>query len=270
MTTIAIPSMNANTALPSSPSADGGGLTRTCRQTSTAPTIAAIHSICAQRRTALSCRIKLVNSLYAHARLMLGVNHTMTEDERKAMSKRAKEMVDAIIEGEPVSESSEINAAVRPNVVACLPAIVNQNELVDRLDDELEALAEKLPAAEWVSSVRGFGLKSFALIIGETGDLSNYANPAKVWKRMRMSVEVDKESGKARREVGGRRRSIVWIAGDCLVKQNRGEYRALYDARKEYESGRVETKMHAHRRAQRYMEKRLLRDLWRAWREASI
>lgn len=270
MTTVSMPMVNTGIPLQQSPSADGGGQTRTCRQTSTAPTIAAIHSICAQRRTALSCRIKLVNSLYAHARLMLGVNHTMTEDERKAMSKRAKDMVDAIIDGEATGASPDIESAVLPNVIACLPAIVNQNELVDRLDDELETLAEHLPAAEWVNGVRGFGLKSFALIIGETGDLSNYANPAKVWKRMRMSVEVDKDSGKAKREIGGRRRSIVWIAGDCLVKQNKGEYRALYDNRKEYESGRVETKMHAHRRAQRYMEKRLLRDLWRAWRDASI
>jgi hypothetical protein len=28
------------------------------------------------------------------------------------------------------------------------------------------------------------------------------------------------------------------------------------------------SKIHAHRRAMRYVEKRLLRDLWRAWRQA--
>jgi hypothetical protein len=60
----------------------------------------------------------------------------------------------------------------------------------------------------------------------------------------------------------------VWTIGDALIKGNRDGYRRLYLERKALEAERpeVETKMHAHRRAQRYMEKRLLRDLWREWR----
>jgi len=65
-----------------------------------------------------------------------------------------------------------------------------------------------------------------------------------------------------------KRRSRMWNIGDALIKGNAdGIYRATYLKRKEYELARNPEmpKIHAHRRAQRYMEKRLLRDLWRAW-----
>lgn len=66
------------------------------------------------------------------------------------------------------------------------------------------------------------------------------------------------------------RRSRMWNIGDALIKSNRdGRYRTIYLARKEYEITRDPEMqpIKAHRRAQRYMEKRLLRDLWRAWRD---
>ena len=49
---------------------------------------------------------------------------------------------------------------------------------------------------------------------------------------------------------------------------------ALYVERKAYElarevDGKPMTAMHAHNRAKRYVEKRLLRELWKAWRVAS-
>ncbi len=86
-----------------------------------------------------------------------------------------------------------------------------------------------------------------------------------------------------------RRRSRLFVIGDGLVK-TAGPYREVYLARKAYEVARAEelglivapsakipakrkaefrSVGHIHRRAQRYMEKRLLRDLWRAWRPQS-
>jgi hypothetical protein len=65
----------------------------------------------------------------------------------------------------------------------------------------------------------------------------------------------------------------MWNIGDALIKGNRaGKYRTFYLRRKEYELQRdPEMKpIKAHRRAQRYMEKRLLRDLWRAWRRTGV
>jgi hypothetical protein len=78
-----------------------------------------------------------------------------------------------------------------------------------------------------------------------------------------------------------RRRSVVWTIGDSLIKTNKddkgdpGFYKKIYNERKEYETKNLtKTAKKAkekfkpivvHRKAQRYMEKRLLRDLWNEW-----
>ena len=148
-------------------------------------------------------------------------------------------------------------------------------EVIERSRKEVEkrlvVLAKALGVSAWIMEQRGVGLLSLAAIVGEAGNLSDYANPAKLWKRMGLAVI----NGERQRKVAGdaaldhgyspRRRSIMWTIGDCIVKAG-GPWRDLYDARKALELTRVATKGHAHNRAKRYVEKRLLRDLWRAWR----
>lgn len=100
------------------------------------------------------------------------------------------------------------------------------------------------------------------------------------------------------------RRSVVWNIGECLIKQQ-GDYRALYlermvrEVEKCWEEGlqhatttaatvtswanrglpepvkvsKVDEAKHRscghiHNRAKRYVEKRLMRELWKAWRQA--
>ncbi|BAU93373.1 hypothetical protein MPPM_4768 [Methylorubrum populi] len=141
------------------------------------------------------------------------------------------------------------------------------------VEKRLVALAKGLPVAPWVEATRGVGLLSLAAIVGEAGDLGSYGNPAKLWKRMGLAVMPD---GGRQRRVGGvealdhgyspARRSVMWNLGACIVKAG-GPLKVIYDARKVYEAERVETKAHAHNRAQRYVEKRFLRDLWSQWRK---
>jgi hypothetical protein len=77
----------------------------------------------------------------------------------------------------------------------------------------------------------------------------------------------------------------MWNVGAGFIKAG-GPYRDLYDERKAIEMVKCEAiaadpehagpytrkgrkyspKLHAHNRAQRYIEKRFLRELWRAWR----
>lgn len=140
------------------------------------------------------------------------------------------------------------------------------------IEKRLAILAKQLPVAPWVDDMRGFGIGSLAAIVGEAGDLSNYSNPAKLWKRMGVAVMGD---GKRQRKIGGAdaldhgyspsRRAVMWNIGDSLIKA-KSPLKAVYDARKLMEAERVDTKAHAHNRAKRYIEKRLLRDLWAAWR----
>jgi len=180
----------------------------------------------------------------------------------------------------------------------CTPFLVAQSCIEeDRKGEEkqLKQLAKQLHVAEWVEGVRGFALPSLAAVIGETGDLFNYDNPAKLWKRMGLAVI---QGGRQRRVTGDAalehgyspdRRSIMWNIGGCVIKSGSGHYREVYDERKAFEiakaeaagltvapAGKIPKKRaaefmsagHVHNRAQRYMEKRLLRDLWRVWRQA--
>ena len=160
--------------------------------------------------------------------------------------------------------------------------------LVDALDlikvhrvqceGEIEKTALLLPIAPWVDQVRGFGIKSLGILVGQAvssqGCVFDADRPAKVWKRFGLAVF----NGQRQRKVTGdpeeairqgynpTRRSEVFVIGECLMKQN-PEYKAVYDARKVASAIKHPdwTKGHCHMDAKRYMEKRFLRDLWREW-----
>ena len=138
------------------------------------------------------------------------------------------------------------------------------------IEKQMIEIAKESPLAPFVERTRGFGYLGLALILAEAGDLRNYDNPAKLWKRFGLAVF----DGKAQRRVTGeaaieqgfspKRRAVMFVIGDALVKQG-AEYRQVYLDRKAYEVERnPEIKpIAAHRRAQRFMEKRLLRELWK-------
>jgi hypothetical protein len=157
---------------------------------------------------------------------------------------------------------------------------------------ELARLGSMLPVHAWQKDVRGFGEVGLARIVAECGDLSGYAGPAKVWKRMGVAV-ID---GERQRKVTGaaalthgyvpRRAAIMFNIGESLLKTNDGAYRETYLRRKLIEQeahpewltektvDRVTGKSvtahpkHYHNRARRYMVKLLLKDLWQSWRDA--
>jgi hypothetical protein len=186
-----------------------------------------------------------------------------------------------------------------------LSAIANFQELRKSLEKELATLARDLPAADWITATPGIALPSLAAIVGEAGDLSNYATHSKLWRRMGMAPFTKNgiaKSGKQWKVEGGLnaddwsefgyspvRRSVMFVIEDSMTKA-KGPYREVYLARKEYLRQRAEgrgltvapaAKIPAKRRnefvslghidqdSKRYMGKRLLRDLWRAWRRAS-
>lgn len=205
----------------------------------------------------------------------LGIKKGASEDDQSSI----------VSQSQPVSSLAFVTTAhlqvarevLRPQIAA--------------FDRQLEALAKQMPVWPWVESVRGFGAKGLAQIIGECGDLHNYSGPAKVWKRMGLAVDAE---GKRQRRVVGvealaqgyvpRRRAIMWNIGESLLKGNRdGLYHQVYVARKTYEQaqhpewenetivvdGKRQKKYPAiyHKRARRYMEKLLLKHLWQAWRQ---
>jgi len=203
----------------------------------------------------------------------------------KALTLQAKALCRRLAEGGDKKEAdtiyrSALGNGTHPLAEIALAAIFPLTEARDGIakhraavEKRLIKLVKALPVAPWVEGTRGVGLLSLAAIVGEAGDLSAYSNPAKLWKRLGLAVMPD---GTRQRRIGGvealdhgyspARRSVVWNVGACIVKAG-GPLKQIYDARKVYETDRVETKMHAHNRAQRFVEKRFLRDLWSAWRK---
>lgn len=194
----------------------------------------------------------------------------------------------------------------RDIILATIQARSPFDAIEERTSAELKSLAQSLPVWGWVESVKGLGAISLATIIGETGDLSNYANAGKLRKRFGLAPITQgnvTRAGSTWAKRGGlhkeewilagyspRRRSRMFVIGDCLIKQD-SPYRQIYVARKEYEKEKAEasgltvlpsaripkgkaegymSEGYIHRRAQRYMEQKFARDLWRAWRRASI
>jgi len=148
----------------------------------------------------------------------------------------------------------------------------------------LAALARELPVYEWAQAVAGLSDRFLAMIVGAAGrPITDYRNPSCLWKRMGMAV-ID---GERQRRVTGDaalvhgynagRRALMWNIEESILKQQlrkdeeatriaNGYYGQVYIDRRAHEVANKGEK-YSHHRAKRYVGKRLLRELWRAWRD---
>lgn len=204
----------------------------------------------------------------------VGFSTFLPTEERKEKGKLADAAFDAICAGTEGAEEMVAALAVGAHLAA-RKVLTKDLSVIER---KITKMAKELHVAPFVEATNGFGWIGLAQIVGEAGDLSNYANPGKVWKRFGLAPHAGRAPSEWRKKGGlkaeeweaigysPKRRSLIFVIGDSLLKKQ-GPYRELYLKRKEYEQAKAPelTKMAWHRRAQRYMEKRLLRDLWRAW-----
>lgn len=253
------------------------------------PATEATIAICLQlrelqrrRAAAIKSRIMIENRLVALVAQEYGYHAGQEEKERKKGFDLARKCIKQIESGDE-QESDPVTSRVAAIVQANLQSSSGFDRYINQCDKEIIALAKQLPVAQWVESpeCRGFGLKSLGIVIGECGDLSNYANPAKVWKRMGCAPFKGKMPSTWRSSKPGLtalewtelgyspwRRSVAWVIGDCLVKANKtGPYRQRYDEAKA--AAKIAhpdwTDGHAHNHAMLLAVKRLLRDLWAEW-----
>lgn len=242
----------------------GSSLSSSCE------TIDLIRSWHRQRCFAMEQRKRIDLSLGSFLRMMFGWSMNLPEAQRKTIAAQVQDLMSAD------APEGDFAAAILASAAARKPF----DDIEAQALKQMKALAETLPVwAAFGEGVRGFGAGSLAVIVGEAGDLANYASVAKLWKRMGLAVIDGNRQGAPGNGAPAEtwiehgyspvRRSRMWNVGDALIKGNRdGDYRRAYLARKEYELARdPECKpIRAHRRAQRYMEKRLLKHLWQAWR----
>jgi len=213
------------------------------------------------------------NAARSMVRNWLGYNPTLSEKERCRIKAEAARVVKLVKKG----EQTELPAGESEFVRICLVAEGTQAELRKRHELTMRELVDTLPEARFTDGLRGVGLLGLAMILGTSGDPRKYKRPKLLWRRFgighygeqRQRKVTDKDLAE---QLGYSppRRSVLHNIGDALVKQNKNGYRSMYDARKEFENQKTEgapgkkmSKLWAHRRAMRVMEKRLLIDLWK-------
>lgn len=141
----------------------------------------------------------------------------------------------------------------------------------------------------FLSKIRGIGETLSANIIRKYGYCDRYEYVSKLWAHSGLAVIAGQAQKLKRGQKAGydpERRKLAWLISDCLMKNNKGYYRQLYETEKEkhlnrtYEPGYLEknyngyksedtklTKGHAHDRALRKVASRFLSHYWEASRE---
>jgi hypothetical protein len=224
-------------------------------------------------------RVAIGNRLLAFVRVeFLGFSTLGDETTREKQRKAAQALVTAARKDKEMDLPPDDAAVLKALVAGTDEALRPFETIEENCLKQMEKLVRQIPGYGFMLATKGFGPRSFARIIGETGPLHRYANPAKVWKRLGLAViggeRQRKHSDAELALIHGynpARRSVSWVAFDSLLKaQGQGEtagpYRQFYDHAKARYLEREWTKLHAHRAAARYSEKKLLRDLWKSWR----
>jgi len=200
----------------------------------------------------------------AAVRNTMGFDTTLDKEERDAIGELAQAAIDTIRAGKPVPEGVDAEA-IRPLVELTEHQLHIFDATRRKLERCLRKWAKELPVwTDWAEHVLGFGALGLAKIIGECGDLTRFHNPAKLWKWCCLHVGADGEAG----QDGSHQRKalLLYHVGEPLMKI-RGRYRFVYEVRRAHTSETHPdwTKGHSHAEALRFITKRLLRDLWRAW-----
>ena len=254
-----------------------------------------------QRAVILKSRNMQANRLQAVVAGTLGYASNMGEADRKKKFAEAAALIKSVVKGEAETPFARVIRTTWAGIDAF-------NRHKKELEAEMVRIAGRLPVAAWVESpeLRGFGLLTLAIVVGECGDLRNYPNPAKVWRRMgcapwsfdeKTLMGATWRSGKEGKLPAGewesfgyspRRRSIAYLIGEGIVKQNTletgsgdgdgsheteprnavaGPFKLRYlEARATFAAKHPDYKpLRCHLHGMLCATKRLLRDLWINW-----
>lgn len=238
----------------------------------------------------LQFRIANANSLQAYVVSTGGYAANQTEEERKQRFAAAARLIKLIDTGNaPADTEPSVIAFVQTTQIA-----IDGFELAKTLQEkQIKKLAEQLPVAPWVREPeqKGFGILMLGIVIGETGDLFNYANPGKVWKRLgcapfeKDGMMLMPATWRGRSKLGRdqtkldaidwtelgyspRRRSIAFNISSSLVQGNGdGPYKTRYDMKKASFAERYPDykPLRCHYHGHLLCAKLLLKNLWLEW-----
>jgi len=242
-----------------------------------------IRSLQRQRVSCMKARVGIHNRLNATVRVVNGYNAGMEEAARTAARKQADDVIAAVFKGDGKAEANGCTSLIL-NTKPAIVAFCHQEKAYTKA---MVVLAKGLPVAPWIElpQQRGFGMESLAVLVGEAGNLNNYANPGKLWRRFGLwPIEkkglVHMPSQWKRRQKTNphlsseewedagycpRRRSVAYLWGEALMKQNHSIYRQRYDDQKAAKILLDWPKIRAHRHGMTLATKLLIKHLWAEW-----
>ena len=254
-----------------------------------------IRELHRQRRFAMKLQQKIDRALESYVRInATGWSPDLDAATREKFNKEAKDLIKRARGGErlPISEP----------VLASDQARKPTDDLRKRAEKDMTLLAEQLPAFAWVTATEGAGALGLATIVAEAGDLKNYPNVAKLWKRLGFAPydglagsTWKRESWRPRKlaaeewtenPFSGERYALmhqiaIWLVnhqwtGAAKTESGEGEacgpYGQVYGERRKHTAKTHPewTKMHSRQDALRVAMKAFLRDLWAEWNRAEV
>ena len=262
------------------------------------------------------------NAFRAYFRMVQGFNpESDDKDSMQAIKKRAQDIVSWCVKDRVAAEKAakkfKIHKRREPKdseVKKLIEAYPDECELAavclvplkmwkDEQERELAAVLDRLPGTEWALGIGGINYMSIATIIGEAGNLSNYATKARIFNRLAVGV-ID---GHRQGNPGPKAKAADWIAEKysparhgrihgsvttpLFLRQSvlkaqgsPAPYRDIYDRSREIYDARVEatkddpakidkkvnpdkwTPARSNNAARRYMTKAFIKHYWQAWR----
>src|SRR5690606_27341926 len=147
--------------------------------------VAELRELQTKRVAMMRMQIRIDNQCRSLIRRALGWQFDMPEKDRNRINKLAGVIVASVQKGEAVpDEHADIAESFADICLTSQQARAPFDALRLACEKRMRELAKALPAAKWAEETPGFSLNGLAIIVGEAGDLSNYANPGKLWKRM--------------------------------------------------------------------------------------
>lgn len=238
--------------------------------------IPAIGELARRRRTLVRARTSLLLQINAQGRFFA----------------RARMEMSGIAPSKKKDAKTGVRTALRPgpcDIAAAnkvLPSLKSACGIIDvgikDIERELRRDVRQLPVwKNWGQCVAGLGELSLAAIIGACGDPADYRGPAALWKRFGLGFITTGTGEQIRQRrttdaalaimmgYSPERRSVMHIIGECLIRAKGAHYERYCNTKASIAERYPElTKIHAHRRAMRKIEKRLLAELWIAARRA--
>jgi len=243
-----------------------------------ATTCHALKALQSRRRHLLRGKDRNMLALGSLVRRSLDWRPDLSDKEREHIRSKAAAAVAAALKG----EAEPGHEWLIPFAMVAADERAPSVKLLANIEKEMIGLSRELPVYEWSRGVLGEGT-ALAVIVGEAGDLNNYSDPAKLWKRLGLAPkEAYPQAASGAHMTPKQRRSQIWVSvGSNLLRKLHPVYKPLYDQKKAEYLARGEAepfwqkdgkpdRLHAHNAALRFMEKRVLKHLWRAWRAASI